>query len=481
MTKLYILAVLSVAAVLQAATITVSTSTQLTDAINNLSPGDTVVLMDGIYVHSGLLIDEVLGTTTDPVTIKAQNVGGAHWRGYLRVYNSNHITLDGIIFDLVANRSSTKSVILRNSEHCRFTRCTFDLDETGFTKADKRYWLTVEEGRYNEIDYCQFNDKITKFPTVKVVYNEYHPNIHHNYFNGHTSAGGANGYETLQLGSGSSGCKFESMQARVDYNLFEKCNGEAEIISSKTSDNYFRFNTFKECKGQLVLRIADGCMVYNNYFLNPQRKPGVGGIRIHGSYNEVYNNYFDRLTDEAIETRFGDTDTTQGVEEDSYRQSKENIIAFNTMYSCRDAVLDFGTASATYPLPPKDWYIYNNIFTIYQTKLIDGSGDINTFYENNIADEFGGVSGITDMGRILSSNEMWVTYFDLEEGSDGIWRQKSDSPGRNKATPLTFLLYQKDLDHESRDSTPDIGADEYRSYAPNYHPLTSADVGPYAY
>lgn len=480
MRKNVVFIILAVCSTLQAATTTVYNSTELTSAINSLSPGDMVILADGTYSHSGLTID-VSATSTEPVVIKAANVGGAHWQGYLRLYNAKYVTIKGLVFDAEAKRYSSHNIHIKNSEHCRVTHCLFDLDESSASISDIRYWLVVESGRYNEIDYCQFNAKKTKQATLKVVYNEYRPNIHHNWFNGRTYPGSnLNGYETLQLGSGSTGCKMESMKAKVDYNLFENCNGEAEIISVKTSDNYIRFNTFRECRGQLVLRIADGCQVYNNYFLNPSCKTGVGGIRIHGSYNEIYNNYFEKLTDEAIETRFGDTDTTLGTEETKYRQSIGNLIAYNTMYSSRAPVLDFGTASTTCPLPPKDWDIINNIFTIYQTGLIDGSGDTGTFYENNIADEFGGVSDITDMGRTLISDEMWVVYFGLTAGTDGIYRQTNTSPGRNQGTHINDIAYLKDLDHESRDSTPDIGADEYRSYAPSYHPLASSDVGLYA-
>lgn len=465
---------------LQAATTTVYNSTELATAISSLSPGDTVILADGNYASGGLAIDTIIGTETSPVTIQAQNVGGAHWQGYFRLYDSSYITLDGIFFDLPANRSYSQAVHIKNNDHCSFTRCTFDLDETGMVTTNIRYWVMIEDGSYNEFAYCQFNDKITKNPTIKVIYDEYKPHIHHNYFNTRTYAGGLNGYETLQLGSGATGHKFENMQAKVEYNLFEECDGEAEIISSKTSGNQFRFNTFMECRGQLVLRMADNCMVFNNYFLNPSLKVGVGGVRIHGSYNDVYNNYFERLTGEAIETRFGDTDTTLGTEEVGYRQAKENLIAFNTMFNCRREVINFNEASVDYPLPPTDWAIMNNLFVIYDTPLICGTGDTNTLYENNIADEIGN-SGITEMGRTLNSNEMWVTYHYLEEQSDEIWRQRDIAPGRDQATPLTFLYYQKDLDHEPRDSTPDIGADEYRSYAPSYHPLTSSDVGPSAY
>jgi poly(beta-D-mannuronate) lyase len=479
MKKLYLVLMTVLCGSLHAATINVSTVAQLTTAINNLAPGDIIIMANGTYSHSGLTVD-VVASSTYPVTIKAQTVGGVHWRGYLRVYNSTYVTVDGIVFDQPANASSTQNVYLYNSDHCRFTRCTFDFDETGLTKADLRYWLVVEAGSYNAIDYCLFNDKITKYPSIKVIYNEYHPNIHHNYFNGRTSSGGLNGYETIQLGSGSAGCKMESMGATVDYNLFAACDGEAEYISSKTSGNRFSFNTFYECAGQLTLRMADNCEVYNNYFLNPSLKAGVGGVRIHGNYNEVYNNYFDRLTEEAIETRFGDTDTTLGTEELLYRQSKENLIAFNTMFNCRNNVLDFGTVLTGYTLPPKDWDIRNNLFVIYTTKMIDGTGDVGTFYENNIADEIG-ISGISDMGRTLNSDQMWIVYHNLTLYTDGIYRQLSTALGRSQATPLTFLSYLKDLDHESRDSTPDIGADEYRSTAPAYHPLTAANVGPSAY
>jgi poly(beta-D-mannuronate) lyase len=40
----------------------------------------------------------------------------------------------------------------------------------------------------------------------------------------------------------------------VANNLFEKCNGEVEVISSKTNFNEFRNNVFYKCEGYLVTR-----------------------------------------------------------------------------------------------------------------------------------------------------------------------------------------------------------------------------------
>ncbi len=465
-----------------ATTYYVYNTTQLEDAIDSLAAGDTVVIGYGTYSHSGLTVD-VVGTEANPVVIKAATVGAVRWRGYLRIYDSEYVTIDGIVFDQEANPSSTQNVHIENSEHCRMTRCTFDFGETGLVSTDTRYFVVMEGGRYNQIDYCQFNDKITKHPTLKIVHTEYAPTIKYNFFNTHTYAGGANGHETIQLGSGSAtGSKGYVMRAKVDYNYFYRCDGEPEIISSKTSENLIRFNTFEECKGQVVLRMADNSEVYNNYFLNPSLKDGVGGIRIHGSYNQIYNNYFYRMTSPTIETRWGDTDTTGGGEETAYRQSKSNLVAFNTMYRCRSSMIDFNDYSSTNPLPPTGWDVMNNIFVspISTNTFITGSGDVDTLYENNIADEIGS-AGVTDIGRTLSSGEMWILFHYLELHADGIYRQRSDSLGRSQATALSELAYNKDLDHESRDSAPDIGADEYRSSSPAYHPLTSSDVGPGAY
>ena len=153
---------------LYAATVHVADSTQLTVAIDNISPGDTVILADGVYTHDGLTIQGVYAAPANPILIKAQNTGGVQWKGYLHVYDCAYITIAGMVFNqaIASLPSHDVYVHIKESHHCRVTRCTLDLDETGIAKSELRFWLFLEAGESNEVDHCQFNDKITKIMLI---------------------------------------------------------------------------------------------------------------------------------------------------------------------------------------------------------------------------------------------------------------------------------------------------------------------------
>ena len=80
----------------------------------------------------------------------------------------------------------------------------------------------------------------------------------------------------------------------VENNLFYRCNGEVEIISSKSCGNIYRGNVFEECKGTLTLRHGNGCIVEKNIFIG-NGVPETGGVRIIGERHTVAGNWFEGL------------------------------------------------------------------------------------------------------------------------------------------------------------------------------------------
>src|SRR5256885_1452512 len=98
---------------------------------------------------------------------------------------------------------------------------------------------------------------------------------------------GKNGGEPIRVGY-----SFQSMfssKTTVEKNLFERCDGELEIISNKSCDNVYRNNTFLQCAGFFTLRHGNRCTVDGNYFLGKGKK-GSGGVRIIGEDHAVTNN-----------------------------------------------------------------------------------------------------------------------------------------------------------------------------------------------
>lgn len=99
-----------------------------------------------------------------------------------------------------------------------------------------------------------------------------------------------NGADIITVGGGERGWAYDTV---IEYNIFEECNGEDEIIASKSNNNIYRYNTFVRCKGFLSLRSGKGALVYGNYFLG--QGSWAGGVIMHGEDHRIYNNYFESL------------------------------------------------------------------------------------------------------------------------------------------------------------------------------------------
>jgi len=76
----------------------------------------------------------------------------------------------------------------------------------------------------------------------------------------------------------------------VANNYFVEADGENEIITNKSKGNTYINNTFRRCRGSLVLRHGSNATVDKNYFLG-ENVEGTGGIRITDSDHSITNNY----------------------------------------------------------------------------------------------------------------------------------------------------------------------------------------------
>jgi poly(beta-D-mannuronate) lyase len=146
--------------------------------------------------------------------------------------------------------------------------------------------------------------------------------IHHNYFNNYASQGGKNGAETLQFGL--SGFSLSSSNSIVEYNLFEQCAGENELISVKASAVTLRYNTIRDCPAQFTLRHGNKSIVYNNYFVN------TPGLRIFGDDHLITGNYFENCKP-AITIGNGDGEVADGAKLTSHDRPDRVDISYNTM------------------------------------------------------------------------------------------------------------------------------------------------------
>ena len=136
-----------------------------------------------------------------------------------------------------------------------------------------------------------------------------------------------NGFETMRLGTSKQGDT--KAFVTVENNLFERCDGEIEIISNKSCDNVFRGNTFRACAGTLTLRHGHRATIANNVFLGEGKK-GSGGVRIIGEGHQITGNYIADVDDRASGA-FSIAAGIPNTAANGYQQVKDVLIAHNTV------------------------------------------------------------------------------------------------------------------------------------------------------
>jgi poly(beta-D-mannuronate) lyase len=156
----------------------------------------------------------------------------------------------------------------------------------------RNHWV-VMDGVFNRVDHCFFAGK-TNIGCTLAVNNRQSPNYHridHNYF-AHRPELGENGGESIRIGT--SHWSLFASHTVVENNIFDRCDGEIEIISNKSCGNIIRNNLFYRSNGMLTLRHGNGAEVYGNIFQGNGVK-GSGGVRVIGTDHLIHCNYFSGL------------------------------------------------------------------------------------------------------------------------------------------------------------------------------------------
>jgi poly(beta-D-mannuronate) lyase len=238
------------------------------------------------------------------------------------------------------------------AHHCRLTRCSI-LNYSPPDKKSNTKWVSLY-GTHNRVDHCIFGGKTNGGQTL-VVWLSGEPNHHridHNHF-GRRPPLGFNGGETIRVGT--SDWSMSDSHTTVEYNLFEECNGEIEIVSNKSCRNTYRYNTFVNCEGALTLRHGNRCAVEGNFFFG-NHKAGTGGVRVIGEDHIVVNNYFAGLAGEGSRSALTMMNGIPDSPLAGYLQVKRALIEFNTFVDCYSGIL-IGRVSDDPKggiLPPKD-------------------------------------------------------------------------------------------------------------------------------
>ncbi|UCH63886.1 MAG: polysaccharide lyase 6 family protein [Fidelibacterota bacterium] len=449
----------------------VSNATEVRSAGALAQPGDTLTMTNGTWKDARLLFKGE-GTAERPILLRAETPGLVILTGTstLRVAGS-HLIIDGLYFRDGYSRSGAV-IEFRNgngnvSRNCRLTNTA--IVNYNPPEREKDYkWVSLF-GSHNRVDHCYFRGK-NHTGTTLVVRLSSKPNYHlidYNYF-AHRPPLGKNGGETIRVGT-SQWSMYDSYTA-VEHNYFERCNGEHEIISSKSCGNIYRYNTFYECAGALTLRHGNNCKVVGNYFIG-NRADSTGGVRVIGENHKVYNNYFQDLAGTRSCSALSIMNGVPDSPLNRFFQVINAQIVFNTFVNCRKSiVLGYG-ADEEKTLPPVNVWLANNLVLGGNDEALITVVDepLELIWQGNIM--YGAPSGI--------SMTMGITITDplLIPSENGLWRPGRNSPVINQAMGDCPFV-SEDMDGQPRDSAKDVGADEVSDEPKIRGPLTADDVGP---
>ena len=448
------------------------TPQELADAIAVSVPGDTVVMANGTWTDLDLRF-YADGIEGDTITLKAETSGRVILDGqsHLRI-GGDYLKVEGLRFSgggltqghVIEFRRSSSNL----ANHSRLTDC--EITDYNPPNVSTQYkWVSVY-GTHNRVDHCYFAGKTHDGATL-VVWLRDPPNdtpsyhrIDHNYF-GRRPELGKNGGETIRVGTSSR--SMQDSYVTVENNLFEECDGEIEIISNKSGQNTYRYNTFRRSAGTLTLRHGNNAHVYGNFFLG-ESKSGTGGVRIIGERHRVYNNYFQDLAGTGYRAALAVVNGIPNSPLNRYFQVKEAIIAFNTFVNVEETFVIGAGMSSEQSLAPDSITIAGNLVWTGEGPIVENEDTPTRItYLANIF--YGADTGIPQIAG--------VTVTDPEfERDASLWRPSATSPVRNAGTALDFV--SEDMDGQPRDTTPDIGADERSDAAILRGPLTTRDVGP---
>lgn len=440
---------------------------QLNSAIKNAKPGDEIVLANGVW--KDVEIEFVgKGTEKNPITLRAETAGEVFIEGVSNLeFGGEYLVVSGLHFR--NGYTPTKNVIAFRinqdevANNCKVTNCVIiDFNQPQRDKDD--LWVQFY-GRFNELDHCYLAGKTNGGPTVRVdlkgnqSIRNYHK-IVNNYFGPRPRKGGARG-ETIQLGS-----SFTSMSpsnTTIANNLFEECNGEVEVISSKTNFNIIKNNVFYKSEGSVVTRHGNYCTIDGNYFIGDGENANIGGIRIVNTGHFIVNNYFYNLIGENFRSPLAIMNGIPKSPLNRYNQVTDVVVAYNTYVNCKSPwQFGVGTNIAQKDVLPKsEIRSARPLRTVVANNVIYNKvGDANPIIEHDKADGVKFISNVINNQGIGFKDEDRIqsVSFELTPVAENVLIPSGVSSDIKAYNGFGFETITEDLFGNSRENTTSIGA-----------------------
>jgi poly(beta-D-mannuronate) lyase len=432
----------------------VSTASEIARIASGLQPGDVLVMADGTW-QDQTVIFRGQGTADRPITLRAETPGKAILVGESSlIIDGAYLVVSGLC--LKDGRSAPDGVAIKGRQ-CRLT-------DTAIIDGTHKFFVHLW-GAEHRVDHCYLAGKTSESPTLQVEVGSTpnHHRIDHNHF-GPRPPLGRNGGETIRVGY--SWQSMSNSATRVERNLFDRCDGEIEIISTKSCENIYRYNTFLDCAGMLTLRHGNRCLVEGNFFLG-HHKRGSGGIRVIGEDHTLINNYIDGVAQ-------GGFWVTAGVPNSpltGYFRARNCLIAFNTVVDSRGPCMDVdaGFGGSNRSLRPEHITVANNLFSAPTN---------GTVLKGTEGEDFKWLGNMASVTPTMTDHK-GIKFVDpkLAQGKDGLWRPVTDSPVRGAAEG-DFPAIKTDIDGQTRKGAGDVGCDQISDGPVMNRPLKTGDVGP---
>jgi poly(beta-D-mannuronate) lyase len=342
-----------------------------------MKPGVIVEVPDGTYTTKGCrTLQGLRGTEKEPIVIRAKSRGKvviAGEAGFI-LRDCERVVLEGFVFE---NDADQQCVMLANCQHVRVTRNVFRPKE----RAKPRHWehwVTVDGARsgHNRIDRNRFERKVNRGSSLFIRGDDaalvcsQHDRVDHNHFRDVVYANRENGHETIRTGGNDLGASGQSSFTTIEHNLLERCSGEDEIISIKSSDNIIRNNTLINCRGAICMRLGNRSVVSGNVIIATEDGPGFGGIKLFGYEHKVVDNYLSGLTGTKHEAPFSlipgmyDTPTTENIgskyDDMTATAPTRCTISNNTWMDCAPLQFGYEKEDKKWPLSPNGCVFSNN-------------------------------------------------------------------------------------------------------------------------
>ena len=360
---------------------TVGTREKFIERAKSLKPGDEIVIRNGAYPSWHVEV-AAKGTAEKPIVVRPETPGGVlfyhggetagdsySFRAGLRI-TGEHIVVKHLRF----SHTRRFTVQLEGANDNRLTQCHFR--RCGSAVSTFGHVLNVgKRSNRNRVDHCYFTGSKSmslgqSIPREQAECGQGN-RFDHNFFRDIERVW-LNGQEAVQIGGGST--PLTVANCTVEYNLFDNCSGDLEIISNKSSGNHLNHNLFAQCKGTLYFRNGNHGEAVGNVLLGT-----VNGLSVRGTGHRIANNLIVRPRDAGILLNGG-----------SAKQPERNgpatkcLIAHNTIVEPGTSGMVGGlTPKSEKTLPPSDNRIVNNVVTARTGTVLNiGNPDQNTIEGN---------------------------------------------------------------------------------------------------